>query len=1020
MERTLNLRLHSNGQWSAIDDNNGGDKLAFELENNATSIVIQLPDATSGYTHYLEIELPDGTVLLSSAITEELRDSIRCLVIPVGYPITAQFGRVRIQYVGRKESGNKEIRSSLLALDVDESIDGFVAGQSNPDFITWTEQHINDLTTRVVALENGESAEVHADSEFGTDGVIVVADGATGKKIKSGAKTIPQVLAEASTDAATKDSAVKVEVKGYTDEQVLAEKQRAQGVESGHETRIGTLETTVGNASSGLVKRVTDLENGEAAEVHADNNFSSDEIILVADGTGKKIKSGTKTIAQILTLISDEATARGNADSAEVTNRNTAISDAVNGEKNLREAADSALGARIDALGLSAFKSVSVSGANVTLADLETQINTINTNGEHVFFDLHAYADRAYICTVTFYTANNIKYCFIEDIINNKSYVNYAGITGTEKVADYVTDNITDKLLIVKLTDEEMTFGEVKTILDKINAIGGHVLFDVSAFGAGAYLCAIFISGLPSYKLFDIVSGKIATGVYDPEEPIVNILSATKDVATKDQINDLQAQIDEIVGSSVIYGIRFTGNATSGSRLVSAEGLQFDLSQGINDFAARPLFSDIYEVELDSKDSSGNTISGAKQKFIHFPNFYFKRTKTLDSSSNIVESWYISPIAVSGYSPVLKNADGTVPSGFLVGKYETAFKDDTEALVGSFTGKKPVVNVNRDWVQARTAYVQDETKGISNLSPIDQSLPKQAWDAIAILITILTGSRNHQSTFKGVTEDKLFNPVDSSNVGNQATSAANYVVIPSNNYIVTDSSVGSKITIYSSNTQSRRWEEHLITAIEADTPSAGLTKITFDGTATIMNAGTVRIGLHVGEKTGTTDSIVGDFGNLSTDNKHAFKVFGLENYYGNFWTILGGAAIKEIWNTETSSAENHLILPEGIDYTVGSSYTNYIDTEKNLSIADGYIKEVDFEGAVLIPTVTSGASSSSYISDYYYQDHKSDAGDPAYRCFLAGGSCGNGSGAGSFCFACSNGWTDSLWYYGFRSFILIP
>lgn len=885
MERTLNLRLHSNGQWSAIDDN-GGDKLAFELENNATSIVIQLPDATSGYTHYLEIELPDGTVLLSSAITEELRDSIRCLVIPVGYPITAQFGRVRIQYVGRKESGNKEIRSSLLALDVDESIDGFVAGQSSPDFITWTEQHINDLTTRVVALENGESAEVHAD-----------------------------------------------------------------------------------------------------------NNFSSDEIILVADGTGKKIKSGTKTIAQILTLISDEATARGNADSA--------------------------LGARIDALGLSAFKSVSVSGANVTLADLETQINTINTNGEHVFFDLHAYADRAYICTVTFYTANNIKYCFIEDIINNKSYVNYAGITGTEKVADYVTDNITYKLQIVKLTDEEMTFGEVKTILDKINAIGGHVLFDVSAFGAGAYLCAIFISEL-SYKLFDIVSGKIATGVYDPEEPIVNILSATKDVATKDQINDLQAQIDEIAGSSVIYGIRFTGNATSGSRLVSAEGLQFDLSQGINDFAARPLFSDIYEVELDSKDSSGNTISGAKQKFIHFPNYYFKRTKTLDSSSNIVESWYISPIVVSGYSPVLKNADGTVPSGFLVGKYETAFKDDTEALVGSFTGKKPVVNVNRDWVQARTAYVQDETKGISNLSPIDQSLPKQAWDAIAILITILTGSRNHQSTFKGGTEDILFNPVDSSNVGNQATSAANYVVIPSNNYIVTNSLVGSKITIYSSNTQSRRWEEHLITAIEADTPSAGLTKITFDGTATIMNAGTVRIGLHAGEKTGTTDSIVGDFGNLSTDNKHAFKVFGLENYYGNFWTTLGGAAIKEIWNTETSSAENHLILPEGIDYTVGSSYTNYIDTEKNLSIADGYVKEVDFEGAVLIPTVTSGASSSSYFSDYYYQDHKSGAGDPAYRCFIAGGACSGGGAAGSFFFACYAGWTSSNWFFGFRSFILIP
>lgn len=1001
MEKSLKLRLHSNGNWSNLDDN-GGDKLGFELENNATTIKIQLPDETSNFSHYLEVELPDGTVLLSSAIEEQLVDSIRTLVIPVGYPLTAQFGRVRIQYVGRKT--NETIRSKVLPLDIDESVDGFVAGNSNPDFISWTEQHINDLTTRVTALEEGEAAEVHAHEEFGTDEVIVVADGSTGKNLKAGSKTIAQVLAAAGSDASSKDAALKIEVEGYTDAQVGSEKTRAEAVESAQAGRITTLEEKATNHES----RIAELENGESAEVHADSAFGTNEIILVADGTGKKIKAGTKTIAQILALITAEATAR-----------DTAITSAVGSEKALREAADTALGNRIDALGLSSFKSVSVSGAGVTLADLETQINAINLRGEHVFFDLHEYADRAYICTVTFSTVNNIKYCFIEDIINNKTYTCYTGIDGTEFIADYVNDNVTDKLQIVRITDEEMTFGEVKAILDKINSIGNHVLFDVSALGAGAYLCAIFISGLP-YKLFDIVSGKLATGVYDPEEPIINILTATKDVATKDQINDLQAQIDEIAGSSIIYGIRFAGNSTSGTRLVSAEGLQFDLSEGINDFAARPLFSDIYEVELDSRDSSGNIISGApKQKFIHFPNFYFKKTKTLDGSSNIIESWYVSPIAVSGYTPIFKNADGTIPSAFLVGKYETAFNDDTEALVGSFTGKKPVVSVDRNWVQARGAYVLDEALGISSLQRIDQSFPKQAWDAIAILITIVTGSRNHQSTFKGITEDYLFNPADAANVGNQATSAANYVVIPSDNYIVTNSSVGSKITIYSSNTASRRWTEHVITAITANTPSAGLTKIEFDGIATIFNAGTVRVGLHCGELTGTTDSIVGDFGNLATNNRSAFKAFGIENYFGNFWTILGGAAIKEIWNSTEGVAENHLILPEGSDYTVGSDYSAYLDTEKKLPINDGYVKEVEFEGAVLYPTVTTGGSSSTYFSDYYYQDHKSAAGDPAYKCFLAGGGFGYGSSAGSFSFLCLGGWAVGFWYSGFRSFILI-
>lgn len=985
MEKTITLRLLKSGRIRIVEDENEIDEsvIGYQSENNATSLKLILCSDVYGLKHYLEFLAPNGQSTSTTVLTEVTSGTEHSVTLPLTSEFVSEEGRYAVQYVGRNQAGTQTLKSAIIALDVGQSINALQPDGSNSDWIAWAENEFEDLDDRVTELEQGESAEVHSDSTFSVNEGIIVADGTGGKKIKDSGVTI---------------AALKAEVELYADGKVSAEataRGEAVSAEALLRANADTAEARArADADAALGNRVTALENGEAAEVHAAAAFGIDEIILVADGaTGKNIKAGTKTIAQILSLITDEASARGSADTV--------------------------LGGRIDALKLQAFLSVSVSGASVTLNDLETSLNQINTRGEHVFFDLHTYADRAYICTVTFYEANSVKYCFIEDIINNKTYVNYAGVVGSETVADYIQNNVTDKLQVVKLTDEEMTFGEVKTILDKINSIGGHVLFDVSAFGAGAYLCAIFISGLP-YKLFDIVSGKIATGVYDPEEPIINILTATKDVATKDQIQDLQAQIDEIAGSSVVYGIRFTGNATSGTRLVSADGLQFDLSQGINDFAARPLFSDIYEVELDSKDSSGNTISGAKQKFIHFPNFYFKRTKTLDSSSNIVESWYISPIAVSGYSPVLKNADGTVPSGFLVGKYETAFKDDTEALVGSFTGKKPVVNVNRDWVQARTAYVQDATKGISNLSPIDQSLPKQAWDAIAILITILTGSRNHQSTFKGVTEDYLFNPTDAANVGNQATSAANYVVIPSNNYIVTNSSVGSKITIYSSNTQSRRWEEHLITAIEADTPSAGLTKITFDGTATIMNAGTVRIGLHTGEKTGTTDSIVGDFGNLSTDNRHAFKVFGLENYYGNFWTILGGAAIKEIWNADTSSGENHLILPEGINYTVGSDYTSYIDTEKNLSIADGYVKEVDFEGAVLIPTVTSGASSSSYFSDYYYQDHKSSAGDPAYRCFMAGGSCYNGSNAGSFFFGCDAGWTSSAWNYGFRSFILIP
>ena len=1013
MEKTIKLLLRPNGDL-VTNDKVEDRVMGLQSENNATKLEVELCSEVASLSHYIEILSPNGDSMSSVALTAENSK----ISLDLASSIISEQGRYAIQYVGRDLSSGKVVKSNIIALDVDPSINAVSVGSSNNDFVTWATNQLNDLDARLTTLENGESAEVHSDGTF-EDEYIIVADGTGNKKIKKGSKTIAQILSEASADATSKAGAAEQAAKEYADTQVGVEEERAKGVESGHNTRIGALETTVGDNNSGLVKRVNDLENGESAEVHSDSTFGTDEIILVADGIGKKIKAGTKTIAQILALISEEATARGNADSAEVTARNSAITEAVGGEKALREAADIALGGRIDALGLSSFQSISVSGASVTLSDLETQINTINTQGKHVFFDLHAYADRAYICTVTFVTKNNKKYCFIEDIINNKSYVNYAGIDGTELIADYVDDNASDKLQIVRITDDEMTFGDVKAILDQINDLGQHVLFDVSALGTGAYLCAIFISGLP-YKLFDIVSGKIATGVYDAEEPIVNILTATKDVATKDQINDLQAQIDEIAGSSIIYGIRFTGNATSGTRLVSAEGLAFDMSQGINDFAARALFSDIYEVEIDSRDSSGNILTGKKQKFIHFPNFYFKRTKTLDSSNNIVESWYVSPIAVSGYSPIFKNSDDSIPSGFLVGKYEVALFDDTEALVGSFTGKKPAVNVDRNWVQGRCAYVQEASLGINTLQKIDMSFPKQAWDAIAILLTIVTGSRNHQSTFKGITDDGTYNPAHNDNVANQPTSAANYFIIPSNNYIVTNSSVGGKITIFSSSSVGHRWEEHTITAITADTPSSGLTKIEFDGNAKIMNSGTVRIALHAGELTGKTDSIVGDFGNLSTDQRHAFKAFGIENFFGNLWTILGGAAIKEIWDSDNSVAKNTLLLPAGCDYTVGSDYSSYIDTGLELSLNDGYVKELDFEGAVFVPTVTSGASSTTYFSDYYYQDHRSSGQSAAYRTFLGGGPFNGGAYAGSFFFYCAYGWTSSHYDFGFRSFILIP
>lgn len=582
------------------------------------------------------------------------------------------------------------------------------------------------------------------------------------------------------------------------------------------------------------------------------------------------------------------------------------------------------------------------------------------------------------------------------------------------------------------LDESTRTMGELREFITGINQTGRHYFFDLHNYVANAYVCLIrcWSENDHNYcEINDLLNHQLIgtpNMIYEDDMTIYEYASSyKKKYATQDEIDALNERIDSIDTEAKVYGIRFFGTGTTGTRLNNSANLDFNLAQGINDFDAEPFFASIHEVETQAYNSAGvalvdNTGAPLKNKFIYFPNFYFKETRTVDSSGNDVVSWYVTAKERAGFIPYFKNADGTIPSAFLVGKYETALGDDTEAVVGSFTGKKPAVNVNRDWMQARTTYALDPSLGINTLRPVDQSFPKKAWDAVAILISIVIGTRHHQSVFYGITGDSTYNPADAANLSKQPSGAANWFAVPKTNYIRTKSVVGDMITIFSSSSVAHRWEEHEILSIEDDVPEAGYSKILFAGNPKIMNSGTVRIALHAGELTGKTDDIPSEFGNISTDTYHAFKAFGIENYFGNFWTILGGAAIELTWNTDEAQAHNKLMVPNGDDYTVNASYTTFHPVEVELAQNDGYVKRLDFYEGIMVPSITAnGASSTTYYADYYYQNHKSGPGSPEYRTFLGGGYCYNGAYAGSFSFHCSGGWTYSNYNCGFRSFLLI-
>ena len=939
MEKTLKLNLQADGKLTVVGQD---ESLGFQSETKATTLRITLPkNMASSIQHYVEFLAPSGDSKSSAQLEKHVdpSDNSDYIEVPLETPLIQEAGRYAVQYVGRDLTNAKCIKSAIIALEVDDSINaGNNMEDTNPDWIAWAENKLNNHEDRIAALENDEDAEVHSDGVGIRDGEIVVKDSTGSKKIKGSGKTLEEVhtqavsaatqiaaadatqkassaqtaaIAAASVDASQKATTAKSEAiaaaasdatsKAATAkseaitaagidaaQKVEVEKGRAQQVESNHETRIGA------------------LEQDEHSEVKADANFGTDEIILVADGTGKKVKAGTKTIAQIQSEASSDATSKA-----------------------------------------AAAKSEAIAAAS---ADATTKAATAKS----------------------------------EAITAAASDATTKAATAKSEAIAAASADATSKASAAQAAAEATASADATSKVATETA---------RAQAAEATKQATLISG----QNIKTINGESILG------------SGNLEI--------------EGGSSQKIYGIRFTGNATNGVRLNNAEGLTFDLSQGINDFSLEELFAKIHEVETTAYNSAGQALvdsSGAtlKNKFIYIPNFYFKQTLTQDASGNDVVSWYVTDKEKAGFIPVFKNANGTVPKAFLVGKYETAFGDDTEAVVGSFTGKKPVVNVNRDWVHARTTYALDSTLGINNLQIVDQSFPVKAWCAVTILITIITGTRHHQSVFYGITGDNLFNPADATNVDKQPTEAANWFAVPSTNYIRTKSEVGSKITIYSSSSVSRRWEEHEIEAIEDDLPETGYSKITFKGTAKIMNTGTVRIGLHCGELTGKTDSINGDFGNLATDNQHAFKALGVENFFGNFWTILGGGAIHAKWDATLSEPHNVLMTPTGDNYTVGTSYTAFQDTNTELALADGYVKRLSFKDSIFVPSITSGASSTTFYADYYYQAHRSSAGD-SYYTFLGGGNYYVGANAGSFYFDCDAGWTVSGWYCGFRSFLLI-
>lgn len=154
--------------------------------------------------------------------------------------------------------------------------------------------------------------------------------------------------------------------------------------------------------------------------------------------------------------------------------------------------------------------------------------------------------------------------------------------------------------------------------------------------------------------------------------------------------------------------------------------------------------------------------------------------------------------------------------------------------------------------------------------------------------------------------------------------------------------------------------------------------------------------------TGMTDGVKGTSGSYksNTNGYYPMKYRGVENLYGNVYTIMSDVIISNY---------KAYICYDCTKFTTSVSY-NYIEVGYSLSSSGGYVKEMGSDAAhpsVRLP-ITAGGSTSTYYCDYYY------ISGGANHELLFGGSLSHGSGAGLFFWSGNRAVSAAHWSFGSR------
>jgi hypothetical protein len=356
-----------------------------------------------------------------------------------------------------------------------------------------------------------------------------------------------------------------------------------------------------------------------------------------------------------------------------------------------------------------------------------------------------------------------------------------------------------------------------------------------------------------------------------------------------------------------IFGLRLNKSTGAEDRVYSAEGLtmtpSLGLSKGHSDFDAMPIWSDI----VDSQDIYGNVFS-------RIPKHY----QWLGEDATY-KYWCISKKRHSGFFLPWCFWDFTNAKelDYLdVGKYKASLAGDNK--LESKAGKYPLVGT--DIVDFRTYAENNNTGGLLGYQLLDIHSVEAVLRTLAF---IELGTLDVQSVMQGYTAGQYSathtltaNTTDTTLVVTNAT-GANY-------------RVGQAISVGTSLGGNQRFYGRTITQIDADTPSAGSTTITFDGANVSLSIGDILY--NIGWKNGFSINIAGHTGSIgsNSDGKYPCVYRGIESPFGDIWQFVDGINISGggTWADSTLYTVGILIVgTDGNVYRCTTEHTSAADTE---------------------------------------------------------------------------------------------